>query len=229
MMKKLAGVALLALASGSALAAERPVVVELFTSLACSDCPPADSLLGTVRDRVPGALVLDLHVTYWNNSSWTDPYSLPEVDERQKQYAAVRGDQQVYTPEAVVNGRQSFIGSDAKAMADALVKATAGAAAEGSVPITLGNGARGIAIQVGIGSGEGVVWLFGFDPERTTAVNGGENTGATVREVNVVRGIIRVGVWRGRRLRLITRAPPGKRFAAILQRPDGKILGAAST
>lgn len=78
------GCGLLALASGSVLAAERPVVVELFTSLACSDCPPADSLLGTVRDRVPGALVLDLHVTYWNNSSWTDPYSLPEVDERQK-------------------------------------------------------------------------------------------------------------------------------------------------
>jgi hypothetical protein len=173
-------------------------------------------------------LVLDLHVTYWNSSSWKDPYSLPEVDERQKEYAALRGEQQVYTPEAVVNGQQPFVGSDANAMAAALAKATAGVA-EAGVPITLSNGTRGITIRLGSGSGDGIVWLFGFDPVHTTAVNGGENTGATIQEVNVVRGIIRVGAWRGRSLRLITRAPQGRKFAAVVQRSDGTILGAAST
>jgi hypothetical protein len=228
-MKKLAGLALLALTVGSAFAAERPVVVELFTSLGCSDCPPADLLLANVRERVPGALVLDLHVTYWNSSSWKDPYSLPEADERQREYAALRGEQQVYTPEAVVDGQQPFIGSDANAMTAALAKATTGVAAQEGVPITLGSGAHGITVQVGSGSGDGVLWLFGFDPEHSTAVGGGENAGATVLEVNVVRGIIRLGAWRGQTLQLITRAPAGRKFAVILQRSDGTILGAAST
>jgi hypothetical protein len=228
-MKRLAALGLLALATGCAFGAQRPIVVELFTSLACSDCPPADLLLANVGERDPGVLVLDLHVGYWNSPSWTDPYSLPEVDQLQREYAALQGEQEVYTPEAVVDGQQPFIGSDAKAMAAALDKARARVAAEAGVPITLGSGVHAITVKVDGGSGRGIVWLFGFDPEHTTAVNGGENTGATIREVNVVRSITRLGRWQGQRLQLNIRTPAGKRFAVIVQRSDGTILGAAST
>ncbi|HXS20674.1 MAG TPA: DUF1223 domain-containing protein [Steroidobacteraceae bacterium] len=228
-MKTPASLAFLMLATGSALAAPRPVVVELFTSLGCSDCPPADSMLANVRDRVPGVLVLDMHVTYWNNLSWRDPYSLSEVDQRQKDYAALRGGQQVYTPEAFVDGQQPFIGSDARAMAAALNKARASVAADPGVSVTIGSSAHNITVQVGPGSGKGVVWLFGFDPEHSTPVHGGENAGATIKEVNVVRSITRLGKWRGQPLQLGTRAPPGSDFAVILQGPDGTVLGAASS
>lgn len=228
-MKRLAALGLLALATGSAFGAQRPIVVELFTSLACSDCPPADLLLAKVGERDAGVLVLDLHVGYWNSASWTDPYSLPEVDELQSEYAALRGEQQVYTPEAVVDGQQPFIGSDAKAMAAALDKARAGIASDGGVPVTLHSSVQAITVRVDGGSGSGIVWLFGFDPEHTTAVNGGENTGATIREVNVVRSITRLGRWQGQRLQLNTRTPPGEKFAVIVQRSDGTILAAAST
>ena len=124
-MKRLASLVLVALATGSALAAERPVVVELFTSLACSDCPPADALLARMRERYPDVLALDLHVSYWNDASWSDPYSLRGVDERQSDYAALRHDSQVYTPEAVVDGGEPFIGSDSGAMAAAIEKVVA--------------------------------------------------------------------------------------------------------
>lgn len=227
-MRMLTALALMALTTGPVLAAERPVVVELFTSLACSDCPPADLLLAKVRQRSPGVLVLDLHVTYWNSSSWKDRYSLPQVDQLQQQYAALSGGQ-VYTPEAVVDGQQPFVGSDASAMAAALDKASARIATEGGVPITVRSGAQAITVQVDRGSGHGIVWLFGFDPEHTTAVNGGENSGATIREVNVVRSMTRLGSWEGRRLEFNTRAPAGTKFAVILRRSDGTILGAAST
>ena len=43
----------------------RPVVVELFTSQACSDCPPADALLQQLQASDPRILALDLHVTYF--------------------------------------------------------------------------------------------------------------------------------------------------------------------
>lgn len=228
-MKTLATLAFLVLASGSAFAAPRPVVVELFTSLGCSDCPPADFMLANVRDRVPGVLVLDMHVTYWNSVSWRDPYALSEVDQRQKDYAALRGGQQVYTPEALVDGQQPFVGSDARAMAAALNKARSNVAADPGISITIGSSAHNITVQVGSGNGKGVVWLFGFDPEHSTAVHGGENAGATIKEVNVVRSITRLGKWQGRPLQLDTSAPPGSDFAVILQGPDGTVLGAASS
>ena len=228
-MKRLVSLLLFGLAMGSALAAPRPVVVELFTSLGCSDCPPADSMLARVRDKVPGVLVLDLHVTYWNSFSWRDPYSLAEVDQRQRDYAARTGGQQVYTPQAVVDGRQPFIGSDAHAMVDALNKARVSVAADAGIPVTIGRAAQGVTIQVGAGSGKGTVWLFGFDPEHETAVHGGENAGATIQEVNVVRSITRLGAWQGQPLQLNARAPAGTDFAVILQRTDGTVLGAAAS
>ena len=75
-MRILAGVALFGLMSGTAFAALRPVVVELFTSQGCSDCPPADALLRHVKATDPDVLALDLHVTYWDNAAWKDPFSL---------------------------------------------------------------------------------------------------------------------------------------------------------
>ena len=228
-MKRLASLLFFALATGSALAAPRPVVVELFTSLGCSDCPPADSMLARVRDKVPGVLVLDLHVTYWNTFSWRDPYSLSEVDQRQRDYAARTGGQQVYTPQAVVDGQQPFIGSDPHAMVAALDKARASVAADAGIPVTIGSGAQGITVRVGAGSGKGTVWLFGFDPDHKTAVHGGENAGATIQEVNVVRSITRIGAWQGQPLQLNAHAPPGTNFAVILQRTDGTVLGAAAS
>jgi hypothetical protein len=228
-MKTLASLALLALGTGSALAAPRPVVVELFTSLGCSSCPPADSMLVRVRERIPGVLVLDMHVTYWNSFSWRDPYALAEVDQRQRDYAALRGGQQVFTPQAVVDGQQPFVGSDARAMAAALNKARTSVATDPGIPIGIGSSARGIDVQVGPGSGKGTVWLFGFDPADTTAVHGGENAGATIHEVNVVRSITRLGTWRGSSLQLDARKPAGTEFAVILQKSDGTILGAAAS
>lgn len=231
-MRTRAGLALLVMGMGmgSALAAQRPVVVELFTSLACSDCPPADALLARVRAQDSDVLALDLHVTYWNDGSWTDPYSLPAVDELQRKYAALRHDSTVYTPEAVVDGQQSFVGSDSRVMAAAIGQAKSKIAAAGTVPVSIRRSPDdSLDVFVGSGRGAGTVWLFGFDSTRTTAVRGGENSGAAISEVNVVRSITRLGDWRGGRVGLHTRTPPGARFAVLLQRADGAILAAASS
>ena len=228
-MRRLALVALLALGTGSALAAPRPVVVQLFTSLGCSDCPPADSLLASISARDPGVLALDMHVTYWNNASWSDPYSLRSVDRLQNGYAALRHDSEVYTPEAVVDGGLHFVGSDARVMAAAITQAKARILAGPSVAASVWRIERGLTINIGSGSGAATVWLYGFDPVRKTSVQGGENAGATIREVNVVSSITQLADWRGRSLQLHTEAPAGTRFAVILQRSDGAILAAAST
>ena len=230
-MRRVALLALLALGTGSALAGQRPVVVQLFTSLGCSDCPPADALLASIGAQDHDVLALDMHVTYWNNASWVDPYSLRSVDQLQNGYAALRHDSEVYTPEAVVDGRLHFVGSDARVMAAAIAQAKARIAAGQLVPASIRGAARELTITIGSapGGGAGTVWLFGFDPMRKTSVQGGENAGATISEINVVSSITRLGDWRGRRLQLHARAPTGTRFAVILQKADGIIVGAAST
>jgi hypothetical protein len=221
--------ALLALAPGTALAARRPVVVQLFTSLGCSDCPPADALLDRISEGDRDVLALDLHVTYWNNGSWTDPYSLRSADQLQNAYAGMRGDAEVYTPEAVVDGGQHFIGSDARAMAAAIARAKARIATGPLIPAGIRSAAQELEVTLGAGSGAGTVWLFGFRPASRTRVQGGENAGATVSEVNVVSSITRLGDWQGRTLHFRLRPPAGARFAVILQQADGGILAAAST
>ncbi len=55
-------------------AADRPVVVELFTSQGCSSCPPANAYLNDLaRDR-RDVLPLAFHVTYWDRLGWKDPF-----------------------------------------------------------------------------------------------------------------------------------------------------------
>ena len=221
--------ALLALGTGSALAAQRPVVVQLFTSLGCSDCPPADALLGRIGARDRDVLVLDLHVTYWNNASWTDPYSLRGADQLQRAYAALRHDSQVYTPEAVVDGGAPFIGSNAPTMAAAITQAKGRLAQEPVIPASIRFGGRRLTVTIGAGLGTARLWLFGFDAARTTRVQAGENAGATISETNVVSSITNLGEWRGQVLRLDIAPPAGTRFAVMLQKSDGQILAAAST
>ena len=119
--------------------ANTPLIVELFTSEGCSSCPPADRLLTQLAANQNVALIpLSEHVDYWNDIGWADPFSAPAFSDRQRQYAQAlgargeRGD--VYTPQMIVDGRLSFVGSNAAKAQDAL--AQAGQAAKANVQIS---------------------------------------------------------------------------------------------
>ncbi|MGH7101625.1 MAG: DUF1223 domain-containing protein [Acetobacteraceae bacterium] len=207
-------------------AVARPVVVELFTSEACSSCPPADLLLGRLKTEQKDLLALDLHVTYWNGSGWTDPYSLGAATERQEWYTDLKHSNELYTPEAVVDGETDLVGSDRAAILEAIARARHNAN-EDAVPLRITLDSGTVRVAVGRGSGPARLWLFGYDDTHTTHIGGGENTGATLTEVNVVRSITPVGMWRGDARSFALARPKGAHLALVLQRDDGSIIGAA--
>src|SRR6516165_9924574 len=110
----LAAVSAVALLCSSAQAQTR-AVVELFTSQGCSSCPPADKLLGELAND-PSLVAISVPIDYWDYLGWKDTLANPRNTARQKAYAHVRGDGQVYTPQVVVNGSLHALGSDKSAI-----------------------------------------------------------------------------------------------------------------
>jgi len=210
-----------------ALATERPVVLELFTSQSCSSCPPAEAVLGGLVATRPDLLPLAFHVTYWDRLGWKDRYSLPAATARQRGYAAGFGADSVYTPQLVVDGARHVVGSDRRAVAAAIAAAEAERAAAPAVALALSRANDGLAIEVGGGAGTGRLWLVGFDSEQVTAVASGENAGRTLRQANVVRALDAAGDWNGKATRIAAPRPVGERVAVLLQAPGGRIVAAA--
>ena len=105
-----------------------PVLVELFTSEGCSSCPAADGLLESfvATQSIDGAEVIGLghHVDYWDQLGWRDRFSSGAATNRQRRYGQVFNVDAIYTPQMVVDGREEFVGSDARrarrAIGDAL-------------------------------------------------------------------------------------------------------------
>ncbi len=221
------------LAATSASAGDRPRgVVELFTSQGCSSCPPADRVLGDLA-RDPSLVVLSLPVDYWDYIGWKDTLALPQCTARQKAYATARGDGQVYTPQAVIDGIAHVVGADKDAISRTLQEDRgAKGALSLDVSAKVANGRA--TVDVGAGAGRtATVWLLEVEPSATVAVARGENAGRTLTYTNVVRKMTRLGDYSGASAHFETAAPAGAdmHYVALVQagaadRP-GAILGAA--
>ncbi len=151
--------------------ADPRAVVELFTSQGCSSCPPAD--------KIPDA----------------------RFSARQKAYSQVRGDREVYTPQAVVNGEVHVIGSDRAGIEDAIdaTKKTVGVM---SVPVTMTQSGKEINVSVAAASKgpaamHGEVWICSISKSVPISIGRGENGGHEVTYHNVVRNLLKVGDWNG--------------------------------
>jgi hypothetical protein len=219
------------LAGPPALAADRPVLVELFTSQGCSSCPPADALLGELAQRAD-LLPLSFHVDYWDRLGWKDLYSSAQATRRQRLYAGLLHSATVYTPQMVVDGSAEMVGSE---RAEVLQAIAAARAAELAVPIELAVQEAGLRVRVAQGGAEtrrATLLLVGFDRHHVTQIGAGENGGRSLAEWNVVRGLEPLGEWQGAAFE--TTVPAAKlagyeRVAVLLQESGGRVIGAAVT
>jgi len=212
-------------------AEDAPVLLELFTSQGCSDCPPADRLAGELKGR-PGLHVVSLNVDYWDYLGWRDTLGKAQYTQRQQEYARVRGDNEVYTPQMVINGELHAVGSNRSAI-EAAIAAARGTLAR-RVPLSISVAGGSFSISVGQGDGSGTVWLMGVAAEVKVPIGKGENSGANVTYHNVVRQLVAAGAWEGAsKTFTVPRASllmdDSRTCLAILQRGRvGQVLGLAS-
>jgi len=180
-------------------------VVELFTSQGCSSCPPADAALGNLVAQ--GDLVaLSYHVDYWNYLGWVDTLSSKENTERQYGYAKTLGRSGVYTPQAIINGREHVKGTDPAVINDKVKEL--GDAGQGLiVPVTAAMRGDEIEIEIGGGKGQADVVVAYFTKRQQVEVTKGENSGKTMDYWHAVYDVQSVGTWNGQSMKLTL---PGK-------------------
>jgi hypothetical protein len=206
-----------------------PVVVELFTSQGCSSCPPADALLAELAKR-PNVVALAFHVDYWDSIGWRDPYSMPEATERQRRYADALRLSSAFTPQAVIGGSRSLVGSDRQGIAAATAQ---GMAPGVPVEAVVMQGELVVSLPAGSDRRDYDVNLVAYLPQATTRVGRGENSGRTLVEFNIVRQFRRLGAWSGTaatwRVRLDSLPSDATRVAVLVQRANqGSIAGAVA-
>ncbi len=191
-----AALAALLPSTGPAPAARVPVLVELYTSEGCSSCPPADALLEALQREQPveGAEVIPigLHVDYFNHLGWKDTFSSSSYTRRQQAYSPVFGNENLYTPQMVVDGDVAIPGTES----DLIRRAIASAAVRSHLPIRVSAAAAAGKVDLKIdlpaapAATEKIEVVIAITQDGlTTMVKSGENKGRTLHHVAVTRDL----------------------------------------
>ncbi|EJT03516.1 thioredoxin family protein [Rhizobium sp. CCGE 510] len=186
-------------------------VVELFTAQGCSSCPPADAAFRKLVSQ-GDVIALAYHVDYWNYLGWADTLSSKENTERQYGYARTMGRSNVYTPQAIVNGRDHLAGADLNGI-NGKLDTYSGEGNGLTVPISTSMRGDELEIKIGAGQGKANVVMVYFDKEKTIDVEKGENSGKKISYLHSVTNVETVGMWDGKATSLTLPA-------SVLQRPQ---------
>src|SRR5688572_13165736 len=124
-----------------------PVVVELFTSQGCSDCPAADRIVSELAKR-KDVLALSLPITYWDMLGWKDTFATEANTYRQKSYAKRMNRSGIYTPQVVVDGKVDVVGNQRDRVIAAIAARRSEIASEPAVNLALAIASGRIEITI---------------------------------------------------------------------------------
>src|SRR5262249_6041470 len=204
------------------------------TSEGCSSCPPADAALAALaRDRnfqAAEIVPLELHVDYWNDLGWADPFSSPEFTARQQEYARVFKSDSLYPPQMVIDGWVAGTASSA-----ALRNGVQQAAEKEKVRLEVKVVSAKTGLEVVVKPPPGVsghLMVAVSEDRLSSKVERGENKGMTLAHAPVARLLIHDGpVAAGHHVHLAL-APGWKRdqlrIVAFVQQQGGRIVAVGS-
>lgn len=181
----------------------QPVLVELYTSQGCSDCPPADRILVDLTRR-SDVIALSFPITYWDMLGWKDTLASASNTTRQKAYAETLGRAATYTPQMIFDGIEDVVGNNRHSVLSAVTRHYALRREAAPISFNATYSAQNLTIDISGAAPEGVtddsaavIWIMRILSHAEVAVEGGENKDRTLAYTNVVRDIRQGGTWGG--------------------------------
>jgi hypothetical protein len=140
---------------------------------------------------VDGALVipLELHVDYWDDLGWKEPFAQPQFSQRQSWLVHANGHKTVFTPHFLVSGTEvrdwrANLGDELKRVnaqvAGASIQLRGEAAGQGALVVSATASASASADPLAL-------FIAVTEDRLTSRVSGGENRGVTLSHDHVVR------------------------------------------
>ncbi|MEM7290801.1 MAG: DUF1223 domain-containing protein [Pseudomonadota bacterium] len=191
------GFALFAAGNGIATAANiiHPKgVVELFTSQGCHSCPPADKVIGKLS-KTNEILAISTHVDYWDYLGWKDNFASKANTQRQYEYARSLNETQVYTPQAVINGKTHLVGSRESGIIetiDRFDRSTQGLVVP--IKVKIDNNSLSVAIEDHPKAKNATLYLMSMKSVKKVKIERGENTGKTLSYHNILQEMQPIGM-----------------------------------
>ena len=204
--------------------AARPVVMELFSSQGCGNCPAANQNIMLLAER-SDVIALTYPVGIWDYLGWDDTFAKPEFTERQKRYNRVLKYRGPYTPQVVYSGRLHGPGTDIKDIEEAF-----GRRDISPYLVTVAIGSDGVSVAGSLPTGvtkAGVVAVH-FRPGLTKVTPGaGANKGKSMSYFNLVTKFESLGEWSGGSKRYALSCPTGCVVMVQKDGMEGMVIGAA--
>ena len=219
----------------SATAGTHPVVVELFTSQGCSDCPAADRLVVELAKR-KDVIALSLPITYWDMLGWKDTFATESNTKRQKAYAKVMSRSGIYTPQMIVDGVVDVVGNQRDRVLTAIAARSSQLSSAPSANLSLGLASGRVEISIAATQGKikplATIWIMRTLSHAAVNVQQGENKNRQLVYANLVCDMQRVGEWTGDAMKIDVPVTLGQAkqdgIAVVLQsNGHGEVLAAA--
>jgi hypothetical protein len=203
--------------------AARPVVMELFSSQGCGNCPVANANIQKLAER-SDVIALTYPVGIWDYLGWDDTFAKPEFTDRQKRYNRVLGYRGPYTPQVVYSGRLHGPGTSIKQIEDNF------AVRDVSPYPAIVAFDKGLVLVSGVlpatFTKAGVV-LVRFRPGQTKVTPGaGANKGKAMTYWNLVTGFELIGEWKGGAQKYAAKCDAGCVVLIQNNGTEGAIIGA---
>jgi hypothetical protein len=199
----------------------RPVVIELFSSQGCGNCPQANANVATLAKR-SDVIAMTYPVGIWDYLGWSDTLAKPEFAERQKDYNHSLGYRGPYTPQIVFSGRLHSSGANMKTIENGFAKRPLEL-----YPLTVVFDGDKVTIT-GDYAGKATVNLVEFRPGMTTVKPGaGVNRGKAMQYFNVVTGVRTIGEWSGGVSTFPAKCAAGCTVLVQKDGPTGNVIGVA--
>ena len=204
--------------------AGRPVVMELFSSQGCGNCPAANENIALLAER-SDVIALTYPVGIWDYLGWDDTFAKPEFTDRQKRYNRALNYRGPYTPQVVYSGRVHGPGTNIKDIEDAFGRRDI---TPYPVSVSLADGGATITGALPQGVEKAGIVVVHFRPGVTKVTpGGGANKGKPMSYWNLVTKFESLGEWTGGSKRYALSCPSSCVVMVQKNGMEGMVIGAA--